>query len=515
MGGERKGRPEAGDYLWAGMPWAGYLLWDHSPQWLVVPGGEVPDLSGSAVDSSDLPWVCTAIDADGNPVELAFARTGEYLFKPAYWNLNTNFDVSQPRIDVPSGMLAVTVGGEVSMRPPDMIGRRPVRAGARLVTVDASVLLAGLRPTKFRPCDAIFVSGAVVAELAMYRERYPDGDTSPIRGSSWRLSVPVPVDDRVLAVYRDLAFRVDRQDGAPAISRVDLLCVATALVYGAAMYTTDPEVYAGLGVEVLRYGETRNPDAVDRKTPRAAGKRRGSDPTRSELARSRRACSLVPVTAPLGGAGEGPAPVEYLWAGLPCPDDALRGSGRPKVVVSAGEVPDMSGWPADSEVLPWVCTAVDGDGGPVEVAFARTERFLFRPAYWNLNSRFDVSDPVRHVPSGLLEVTAGEPGPPRVSDVVGVRPVRAGARLVTVDTSVLLAGLRPEKFRPDDVLLVSMAAITEFEVYLQRLPGGGVRPARGEPWLLSTPVAVDSNVLSYLAGIAFGLQRARNPVVAG
>ncbi|MDR2374132.1 MAG: hypothetical protein LBD77_08585, partial [Bifidobacteriaceae bacterium] len=255
------------DYLWAGLPNPGHLPGRVDSHGTLVRAGEIPDLSGYPADAEDLPWAYTAVDEDDRPLEVAVARNRRYLFKPAYWNPNREADVVSVARDDAMGLLDVTLGEPGPLRGNDLRARRPDPATDRLATADLSVFLAGLRPTKFRADDAIFVSIAVIAELMLMFEHHADGTRRRGMASSWRLSTPVPLDQEILGRYMEIAFNLP--SGNPhGLRRTDLMCAATASVYGAVMYTTKPEAYigAGYGLKTLKYGKTRNPAAVDHKT---------------------------------------------------------------------------------------------------------------------------------------------------------------------------------------------------------------------------------------------------------
>jgi predicted nucleic acid-binding protein len=233
---------------------------------VIVPAGQIPDLSGSAPDDETVPWAYTAVDADGRPVEVAYARTNRYLIKPPVWNLDREADVVEVGWEGPMGILDLKLAPPAGPAQPPNKRRTAIPEvpgpSDTIVTVDLSVLLAGLRPTKFRPGDALFISMALATEVALARLR-TDNDSG--RGSrSWHVTTPVPVDEEVLAEYTEIAFNLPSSN-PHGLSRADLLCAATAVVYKSPMYTTRPEAYAGAGrgLTTLAYGKTRNKTASD------------------------------------------------------------------------------------------------------------------------------------------------------------------------------------------------------------------------------------------------------------
>jgi hypothetical protein len=252
------------EYLKAGLPrptWAG-LFEGRLPERVQVPAGQIPDLSQATADDDSNPSVYTAVDQDGHPVEVAFGRTHYYLTRPARWSFNTKTCVTKTDRAMPLGVLDLTFG-EFGQIKRDGVHLKPTIDTATIVTIDLSVLIAGMRPTKFRPDDAIFVSAALAVETAKIQAWYPRTPMPGRGGATWRLTVPVPIDTEVVFVYERLV--PHEADNPEMLERVDLLCAATAIVYRSPMYTTKPEAYKGLSkdLKVIKYGETRNPDAQD------------------------------------------------------------------------------------------------------------------------------------------------------------------------------------------------------------------------------------------------------------
>jgi hypothetical protein len=238
----------------------------------VVPAWQIPDLSEYGQDFQEAPAQYTAVDGDGLPVEVASARTNRYLVEPPRWRIDRCAEVIDVKRIQPLGYYHITVG---KAGPEEGTRRRKTPddpQAASVVTVDSSVILAGLKPSLFRPGDALFMSVAIAIDLSSYIIEYTDGDGSEPgwrgtvgTGRGWFESTPIPIDWDVLGAYRAAIVAV-RQAGNPGdLDRTDLLCAATAMVYKAAMYTTKPEAYKGIvkGLKVLKYGPTRNKDADD------------------------------------------------------------------------------------------------------------------------------------------------------------------------------------------------------------------------------------------------------------
>jgi predicted nucleic acid-binding protein len=259
----------AADYLRAGLPrpaaihW--YDLW-HSPvERAAVPEGKLPDLARQPTHSPE-PFAYTVLDADGKPVEVAYARMDRYLVKPFRWDFASKGWVVDAKREEPWGIVDLIVEGD----GPGLGMDRPVYpdpATAVPVTCDMSVFYAGLRPSKFRPDDALFISMAAAVEMEIHSVTRTSGEQIRSRGAEvWRVSVPVSVDMDVLNRYRYIVFDLIRANNIGPLHRTDLLIAATASVYGAPMYTVHPEYYKGMkhGVKTLKYGPTRNKGACDK-----------------------------------------------------------------------------------------------------------------------------------------------------------------------------------------------------------------------------------------------------------
>ncbi|AMB58891.1 hypothetical protein AWU67_08435 [Microterricola viridarii] len=133
-----------------------------------------------------------------------------------------------------------------------------------MVTIDKSEVFAGLDRAKFDRNDALFISSALQTDLSVFHSEQvlPSGRTR--RASNyrpWQKSIPVAVDAAVLRVFTQITetVRLDSAD-TESVDRTDLLCAATAIAYGAPLYTTRPEAYAGLknGLRLLEYRSVRN-----------------------------------------------------------------------------------------------------------------------------------------------------------------------------------------------------------------------------------------------------------------
>lgn len=252
------------DYLRAGLPRPGWQTGLHArpPRDAAAVATPMPDLSRLPPDAEE-PWAYTAVDGDGKPVEVAYARTDRYLVKPARWQ----FASGEKIVGVarqPFGSYGFELGDPEPWQETRM-RELPDPETATIVTADPSVFIAGLRPSKFRPDDALFISMAMAIEIELYVSRRADEDRGRMQGSLWSYSVPVPLDLEVLWAYREMAFRTRGACRRGELDRTDLLCAATAAIYRAPMYTMKPEAYkgAGNGLKVLKYGKTRNKDAND------------------------------------------------------------------------------------------------------------------------------------------------------------------------------------------------------------------------------------------------------------
>ncbi|WP_315093156.1 hypothetical protein [uncultured Cellulomonas sp.] len=252
--------PEPQSYLLAGLPRPddpvhGHLQGDPTANTVgrkvpaITPGGRAPTST-------------TVVDAESTPVGILWSPSGQYLTRPVHRSV-TDKDV----LDVERGRLGLT---ELEVDPRSRRARSweppadPVDlATARLVTIDFSVILAGLEPRHFAPDDALFVSTAIAIEKAVVAERWRDSDgqwSHAIGFRPWDLTVPVAVDNAVLRIYAQL---VSAAWHLPDLDRTDLLCAATAIAYQAPMYTTKPDAYRPLrnGLRVLAYGKVRDQSA--------------------------------------------------------------------------------------------------------------------------------------------------------------------------------------------------------------------------------------------------------------
>jgi hypothetical protein len=210
----------------------------------------------------DQPWAYTAVNEAGEPVEVAFARTDHYLTKPVKWGFWPGRKVVEHDRPFPLGSLCLQFGSPEPERANVLHGSADL-AKARVVTVDLSVLLAGLDPAKFRANDMLFVCEALVIETAWYSSFDPDGANLGM-GRVWEHSLPVPADDHIFSEYQGMKWLKPAFPGM--LTNTDLLCAATAVVYRCPMYTAQPDAYEGVCDELqgLEYGRTLNPEAESR-----------------------------------------------------------------------------------------------------------------------------------------------------------------------------------------------------------------------------------------------------------
>ena len=262
--------PEPQSYLRAGLPRPddprhGMLQGDPSAN---VVGSDVPDVA----PGGRAPRSTTVVDADGTPVAVVWSPSGQHLTRPVHRTI-TNKDV----LGTGRGRYGLT---ELEVDPTSRRARRweppsePVDlVTARVVTIDFSVVLAGLDPRHFARDDALFVSAAIAIEKAVVAERWRDEDGQWRHSTGfhpWDLTVPVAIDTAVLRIYTKL---IDTAWNLPDLDRTDLLCAATAIAYQAPMYTTKPDAYKPLrnGLRVLAYGKVRDRAAAVAPTEDRSG----------------------------------------------------------------------------------------------------------------------------------------------------------------------------------------------------------------------------------------------------
>ncbi|WP_449386127.1 hypothetical protein [Cellulomonas soli] len=290
----------------------------------------------------------TVLDAAGAPCAVVSVPSGQFLTYPALADRAVGEALGVRR--APNGMPIVLRGqrqaghGLPTPTPVDV-------ETARVVTVDLSVILAGVDPALFAPDDALFVSAALAIEMAvMLGEREQSGELFPERSyRPWDRSIPVPVDHLVLRMYAQIVSDI-RLHYSTELDRTDLLCAATAIIYDAPLYTTKPEAYKPLknGLKVLKYGPTRNKAA-------------------------RRPTSGPPATPSPATAGPAPAPTEPA-APAPSPSDPAEAATALREAYTRGEpvdhlTPDLldaaAGTPdALAEVITEILEAVHDDLDP-------------------------------------------------------------------------------------------------------------------------------------------------------
>lgn len=218
-------------------------------------------------DSGDHADSVTTTDEHGQPETLTWHRSDLYLSRPVprQWTPHYRTEV----IDrAPSGALRMRQHGPQT-EPMHQPADRSDLGTCRVVTFDRSVYLAGLDPAKMAPHDAIFLSAALYLDAAATLSEGP-GDQLGTRYDDWDLTEPVPLDSYVIRIYCEIAggdAQPLRRTDPPPIDRVDLLCAATAILYSAPLYTTNPEQYTGIGtgLKTIDYGPLRNRRHADKK----------------------------------------------------------------------------------------------------------------------------------------------------------------------------------------------------------------------------------------------------------
>jgi predicted nucleic acid-binding protein len=207
----------------------------------------------------------TFVDRDGAPTATLFEQPRKYIVGPPTVSLWAEAVTSLGR-DA-NGYLRVELEAPTGARKEYEPSDRIDVSTARLVTFDTSVLMAGVDKTKFAPDDGLFVSAAIDQDLAVMfgSSPMPHGQQGFTSWRSWDQSVPVPVDAVVRRIFKRLSDTGDLwSEPHSRLDRTDLLCAATAIAYGARLYTTHPDDYAGLrnGLRVIAYGPTRNKAAL-------------------------------------------------------------------------------------------------------------------------------------------------------------------------------------------------------------------------------------------------------------
>lgn len=228
----------------------------------------------------------TLVDDEGAPQSVVYAKPRRYVAGPETFP-TFNAPVVQAARGA-NGILNVMLEPEVYQSEPQL--REPADPldleTARLVTIDGSVLLAGMDRSKFAIGDGLFVSAALDLDFSLlFGTQTKIGGRTGLFTSyrSWDKSVPVPVDALVMRIFHRLADTGDlRRPPHSELDRTDLLCAATAIAYDAPLYTTHPEWYAGLrnGLTVIAYGPVRNRPVV---SERAAARKPRPVPAFEEL----------------------------------------------------------------------------------------------------------------------------------------------------------------------------------------------------------------------------------------
>ena len=262
---DKQPAPQA--YLRAGLPRPnGADDRKYLPSRPVVSQDNQPVVADLAGEQPQQEQATTMIGEDGLPAAVLWTRSHQYLTRPApdRW---THFEDIEDVTRHPSGAVQFTLSEEVKRRLPTNQSAPPDLASCRVVTFDSSVLRAGLEPQLFAAKDALFISMALVIDLAATPCEWSSNGARGTKYGQWTLTQPVPIDDYVIRVYQLLLGDRDntgnqfhRED---PMDRTDLLIAATALLYSAPVYTTDPDAYRGIrnGLKTIEYGPIRNKNA--------------------------------------------------------------------------------------------------------------------------------------------------------------------------------------------------------------------------------------------------------------
>jgi hypothetical protein len=254
--------PRPKDYLLAGIPRPTTLFARAVPQ-----VGKIAD----AADFLTMDRVkgrahtLTVLDEDAKVTGIVSAGSTQYLVAP--WTEDNYSGEVLATNRLPSGIVSVELSRATGPRS-RYEDPKPVDLGtARAVTLDHSVMLAGMDRVKFGTDDALFVSTALAIELALEYTEQPQASriSTGWHFGDWTRSVPLPVDDLILRIYKHIALAIEpRLHENERLDRTDLLCAATAIVYDSPMYTTKPEAYASVknGLKVIEYGPVRNKQAA-------------------------------------------------------------------------------------------------------------------------------------------------------------------------------------------------------------------------------------------------------------
>jgi hypothetical protein len=249
----KDGQPRHKDYLAAGLPRPDVSAGLNR---VGTVHDVLPFLAGSASSFQEA-GALTVLDADGELMGVLYRRSNRFVALPGTEKLLRSV------IDEPSynerGFLTYRY---VDLQPEDSEPGRQDEPIKRPVMIDMSVVAHGFNQALFSFGDALFVSSVLKIDLALILGE--DLTRSiPIRALSYRasrLSLPVAFDAEIAARYQEIASEIRPTvfSGSP-LTRTDLICAATAIVYGAPLYTTHPEDYVGIrGLRVIEYGPVRN-----------------------------------------------------------------------------------------------------------------------------------------------------------------------------------------------------------------------------------------------------------------
>lgn len=215
----------------------------------------------------------TVVGEDGTPEAVIEKASSKYLTRPRS-GLYLTWEVEKVEPHS-SGMRQVTFDrSKPDLGPREYPSLEPI-AKPRIVTIDSSVVLAGFDSALFEARDLLFISIALEVEFtAVVSVRADRPGVEGLGLTTWFDSVPVPIDRAVLDVYRRIVGLADLK----RLTRTDLLCAASAIVYRAPMFTVDPSRYDGIknGLKLIEYGPARDTATVRRREatpvrqPRAA-----------------------------------------------------------------------------------------------------------------------------------------------------------------------------------------------------------------------------------------------------
>lgn len=243
------------------------VTWPRDAAHAVVEQGEAPNLQEITRNSPPGGHTVTLLADSDVPAAVVEGPSQRFLTRPARRWLSHSEVLDVQRH--PSGVLDVTSGQRRPLRHPERPG--PIdTTTARVVTIDRSVVVAGVDPTLFEPDDALFVSVVIPLEMSVMLGTRPATEEVFTEFGTWDLSAPVPIDEYVLRIYAELSTpgkKSPLRDGT--LERSDLLCAATAILYDAPMYTTRKSAYAGLGLglKTIAYGPVRNRAALNPAPP--------------------------------------------------------------------------------------------------------------------------------------------------------------------------------------------------------------------------------------------------------